>query len=52
MALIDPDRRRARCPASVVAASGFDVLCHALESYTARPFTRAPAPASARRGAP
>ncbi len=27
-------------PANVVAASGFDVLSHGLESYTARPFTQ------------
>ncbi|MEZ4390217.1 MAG: hydroxyacid-oxoacid transhydrogenase [Polyangiales bacterium] len=37
-AVVDPDAT-ATLPASVVAASGFDVLCHALESYTARPFT-------------
>ncbi|HEY8072791.1 MAG TPA: hydroxyacid-oxoacid transhydrogenase [Labilithrix sp.] len=36
-AVVDPDVT-ATLPASVVAASGFDVLCHALESYTARPF--------------
>jgi alcohol dehydrogenase class IV len=33
-------------PGPVVAASGLDVLSHALESYTARPFDRRPAPAS------
>lgn len=49
MALVDPGCTHT-LPAPVVAASGFDVLCHALESYTARPFTaRArPEPPSAR----
>jgi hydroxyacid-oxoacid transhydrogenase len=32
-------------PPSVTAASGFDVLCHALESYTALPASRRPIPA-------
>lgn len=43
LALIDPTVT-ATLPANVVAASGFDVLSHALESYTARPYTRRPAP--------
>ncbi|MEO8875623.1 MAG: hydroxyacid-oxoacid transhydrogenase, partial [Polyangiaceae bacterium] len=38
-ALVDP-RCTFTLPAMVVASSGFDVLSHALESYTARPFTR------------
>lgn len=45
LALIDPDVTRT-LPSMVVAASGFDVLSHALESYTARPFTRRVAPAT------
>jgi alcohol dehydrogenase class IV len=43
LAVVDPDCA-ATLPASVVAASGFDVLSHALESYTARPFTARPRP--------
>ncbi|HZR08735.1 MAG TPA: hydroxyacid-oxoacid transhydrogenase [Myxococcales bacterium] len=38
MAVVDPLCTHT-LPAEVVAASGFDVLCHALESYTARPYT-------------
>ena len=44
-AVIDPVVT-ASLPANVVAASGFDVLCHALESYTAKPFTERPRPDS------
>lgn len=36
-AVVDP-RVTATLPANVVAASGLDVLCHAAESFTARPF--------------
>ena len=41
-ALVDP-RVTQTLPASVVAASGMDVLAHALESFTARPFSSRPA---------
>ncbi len=43
LALVDP-ACTATLPKNVIAASAFDVLSHALESYTARPFTRRPAP--------
>ena len=46
MALIDPATTYT-LPKNVVAASGFDVLSHALESYTARPYTRRAAPGNA-----
>lgn len=48
-AVVDP-RVTQTLPAAVVAASGMDVLCHAIESYTARPYTRRPIsrPATAR----
>ncbi len=42
-AIVDPDAT-ATLPSTVVAASGFDVLSHALESYTARPYCLRPAP--------
>jgi hydroxyacid-oxoacid transhydrogenase len=38
LALVDPSCT-ATLPRNVVAASGFDVLCHALESLTALPYT-------------
>jgi alcohol dehydrogenase class IV len=38
-AIVDP-RCALSLPAQVVAASGMDVLCHAIESFTARPFSR------------
>lgn len=45
-AIVDPNATRT-LPSSVVAASGFDVISHALESYTARSFgSRAPATSS------
>ena len=42
-ALVDPDCT-ASLPGGVVAAAGLDVLSHALESYTARPYVHRPAP--------
>ena len=45
LGIIDPDVT-ASLPGSVVACSGFDVLSHALESYTARPYTQRTAPAT------
>ncbi len=49
LAIIDPEATRT-LPPEVVAAAGFDVLSHAIESYTARPFTtrRRSQPATAR----
>ncbi len=38
MAVVDPTTTHT-LPAGVVASTGFDVLTHAIESYTARPFT-------------
>jgi alcohol dehydrogenase class IV len=38
LAVVDPQLTVSQ-PAGVTAASGMDVLCHAVESYTARPYT-------------
>lgn len=37
LAVVDPGLTMTQ-PAGVTAAAGMDILCHALESYTARPF--------------
>jgi hydroxyacid-oxoacid transhydrogenase len=46
LALVDP-AVAVSLPATVVAASGFDALSHALEAYTALPYTRRAKPANA-----
>src|SRR6202011_2401458 len=45
LGIVDPDATRT-LPATVVASSGFDVLAHALESFTAKPYTQRPKPAT------
>ncbi len=44
LGIIDPENTRT-LPPQVAAATGFDVLSHALESYTAIPFSERPRPA-------
>jgi hydroxyacid-oxoacid transhydrogenase len=44
-AIVDPDLTRT-LPAEVVASTGLDVVCHAAESYLARPYTSREKPAS------
>jgi len=41
--LVDPDNTNS-LPKMVAACSGFDVLCHGIESYTALPFSKRVAP--------
>jgi hydroxyacid-oxoacid transhydrogenase len=43
MGIVDPDNTRSM-PPMVAACSGFDVLCHAIESLTALPYGERPAP--------
>ena len=43
LGIVDPDNTRTLPPA-VAASAGLDVLSHALESYTAIPFTQRPRP--------
>ena len=44
LGLVDSDNTRTQ-PAAGAASAGLDVLCHALESFTALPFDRRPRPA-------
>jgi alcohol dehydrogenase class IV len=44
LGILDPNSL-ATLPPAIVAANGFDVFSHAVESITARPYTRRPAPA-------
>src|SRR4051812_19586482 len=41
LAVVDPALTLTQ-PAGVTASAGMDILCHALESYTARPYTTGP----------
>ncbi|MEZ5402391.1 MAG: hydroxyacid-oxoacid transhydrogenase [Bryobacteraceae bacterium] len=43
LGLLDPENTKT-LPAQVAASSGLDVLCHAIESYTAIPFATRPLP--------
>ncbi len=43
LGILDPENTRT-LPAQVAAASGLDVLCHAIESYTAIPYSTRPRP--------
>jgi len=45
MGIIDPNNTRT-VPKMAAASCGFDVICHALESLTALPYNRRPAPES------
>jgi hydroxyacid-oxoacid transhydrogenase len=38
LAVVDPDLTHTQ-PAGVTASAGMDIVCHALESYTAKPYT-------------
>ena len=45
LGLLDPDNTRTM-PKAVAASSGLDILSHAIESYTALPYSERPLPAS------
>lgn len=47
LAVVDPATTEG-LPAGVIASCGFDVLTHAIESYTARPYTSRPRPEGVR----